>query len=67
MFNAILYLKSGFVLNASLCVWCVILIEFSMLQAKVIDNISFRNFLELVPEVRELINDFYSRYAYKSS
>ncbi|RWR87611.1 COP9 signalosome complex subunit 1 [Cinnamomum micranthum f. kanehirae] len=31
---------------------------------KVIDNINFRNFLELVPEVRELINDFYaSRYA----
>lgn len=34
------------------------------LKNKVIDNISFRNFLELVPEVRELINDFYaSRYA----
>ncbi|XP_065028856.1 COP9 signalosome complex subunit 1 isoform X1 [Musa acuminata AAA Group] len=33
-------------------------------QNKVIDNINFRNFLELVPEVRELINDFYaSRYA----
>ncbi|CAN6931098.1 unnamed protein product [Brassica oleracea] len=32
--------------------------------AKVIDNINFRDFLELVPEVRELINDFYSsRYA----
>ncbi|CAF2113357.1 hypothetical protein HID58_082678 [Brassica napus] len=32
--------------------------------AKVIDNINFRNFLELVPEVREFINDFYSsRYA----
>ncbi|KAF4386764.1 hypothetical protein F8388_006719 [Cannabis sativa] len=31
---------------------------------KVIDNLNFRNFLELVPEVRELINDFYSsRYA----
>ena len=30
-------------------------------QNKVIDNINFRNFLELVPEVRELIHDFYSR------
>ncbi|KAI3892656.1 hypothetical protein MKW92_005670 [Papaver armeniacum] len=27
---------------------------------KVIDNFNFRNFLELVPEVREIINDFYS-------
>ncbi|CAN8254067.1 unnamed protein product [Cochlearia groenlandica] len=36
----------------------------SELKAKVIDNINFRDFLELVPEVRELINDFYSsRYA----
>ncbi|XP_042511675.1 COP9 signalosome complex subunit 1-like, partial [Macadamia integrifolia] len=34
------------------------------LKNKVIDNVSFRNFLELVPEVRELVNDFYSsRYA----
>ncbi|XP_045798982.1 COP9 signalosome complex subunit 1-like [Trifolium pratense] len=34
------------------------------LKSKVIDNTVFRNFLELVPEVRELINDFYSsRYA----
>ncbi|XP_008795398.1 COP9 signalosome complex subunit 1-like [Phoenix dactylifera] len=34
------------------------------LKNKVIDNINFRNFLELVPEVRELIHDFYaSRYA----
>jgi len=34
------------------------------LKKKVIDDVSFRNFLELVPEVRELINDFYaSRYA----
>ncbi|KAM7277337.1 hypothetical protein ACFE04_019203 [Oxalis oulophora] len=34
------------------------------LKNKVIDNVNFRNFLELVPEVRELINDFYSsRYA----
>ncbi|XP_051132849.1 COP9 signalosome complex subunit 1-like [Andrographis paniculata] len=34
------------------------------LKSKVIDNVNFRNFLELVPEVRELINDFYtSRYA----
>ncbi|KAH9732849.1 COP9 signalosome complex subunit 1 [Citrus sinensis] len=33
-------------------------------ESKVIDNVNFRNFLELVPEVRELINDFYSsRYA----
>ncbi|KAF6154454.1 hypothetical protein GIB67_028346 [Kingdonia uniflora] len=31
---------------------------------KVIDNVNFRNFLELVPEIREVINDFYSsRYA----
>ncbi|KAK9147761.1 hypothetical protein Scep_006518 [Stephania cephalantha] len=31
---------------------------------KVIDNVNFRKFLELVPEVREIINDFYSsRYA----
>ncbi|KAK4751680.1 hypothetical protein SAY87_020478 [Trapa incisa] len=36
----------------------------SELKSKVIDNLNFRNFLELVPEVRELINDFYSsRYA----
>nr|GMD62038.1 COP9 signalosome complex subunit 1 [Ipomoea batatas] len=34
------------------------------LKSKVIDNINFRNFLELVPEVRELIQDFYtSHYA----
>jgi len=34
------------------------------LKKKVIDNTVFRNFLELVPEMRELINDFYSsRYA----
>ncbi|KAJ7962317.1 COP9 signalosome complex subunit 1 [Quillaja saponaria] len=32
------------------------------LKNKVIDNLSFRNFLELVPEVRELINDFYSSH-----
>ncbi|KAL0397858.1 UNVERIFIED_CONTAM: COP9 signalosome complex subunit [Sesamum calycinum] len=31
------------------------------LKSKVIDNINFRNFLELVPEIRELINDFYNR------
>ncbi|KAL6008588.1 COP9/signalosome complex subunit Csn1 [Asimina triloba] len=38
--------------------------DFSMIFNKVIDNINFRNFLELVPEVRELIHDFYSsRYA----
>jgi len=36
----------------------------SELKKKVIDNTVFRNFLELVPEMRELINDFYSsRYA----
>jgi len=36
----------------------------SELKKKVIDNPTFRNFLELVPEIRELINDFYeSRYA----
>ncbi|KAL0373633.1 UNVERIFIED_CONTAM: COP9 signalosome complex subunit [Sesamum radiatum] len=34
------------------------------LKSCVIDNINFRNCLELVPEIRELINDFYSsRYA----
>lgn len=34
------------------------------LKNKVIDNSNFKNFLELVPEVRELIHDFYaSRYA----
>jgi len=34
------------------------------LKAKVIDNTNFRSFLELVPEVRELVHDFYnSRYA----
>jgi COP9 signalosome complex subunit 1 len=34
------------------------------LKNKVVDNINFRNFLELVPEVRELIHDFYaSHYA----
>ncbi|KAG5379836.1 hypothetical protein IGI04_027678 [Brassica rapa subsp. trilocularis] len=39
-------------------------LRFFSLVAKVIDNINFRDFLELVPEVRELINDFYSsRYA----
>ncbi|KAE9595551.1 putative proteasome component (PCI) domain-containing protein [Lupinus albus] len=32
------------------------------LKNKVIDNFNFRNFLELVPEVRELINDFYSSH-----
>ncbi|KAG6725296.1 hypothetical protein I3842_02G026400 [Carya illinoinensis] len=32
------------------------------LKHKVIDNDNFRNFLELVPEVRELINDFYSSH-----
>ncbi|KAK9749345.1 hypothetical protein RND81_02G119500 [Saponaria officinalis] len=36
----------------------------SELKSKVIDNLNYRNFLELVPEIRELINDFYtSRYA----
>ncbi|VAH05511.1 unnamed protein product [Triticum turgidum subsp. durum] len=35
----------------------------SELKSKVIDNYNFCNFLELVPEVRELVNDFYaSRY-----
>ncbi|KAG8363345.1 hypothetical protein BUALT_Bualt19G0012800 [Buddleja alternifolia] len=34
------------------------------LKSKVIDNVNFRNFMELVPEIRELINDFYtSHYA----
>jgi len=33
------------------------------LKKKVIDNVLFRTFLELTPELRELINDFYaSRY-----
>ncbi|KAF5451538.1 hypothetical protein F2P56_026639 [Juglans regia] len=32
------------------------------LKHKVIDNDNFRNFLELVPEVRELISDFYSSH-----
>ncbi|KAL9245331.1 hypothetical protein vseg_018994 [Gypsophila vaccaria] len=36
----------------------------SELKSKVIDNLNYRNFLELVPEIREIINDFYtSRYA----
>ncbi|KGN56548.1 COP9 signalosome complex subunit 1 [Cucumis sativus] len=34
----------------------------SELKSKVIDNVNFRNFLELVPVVRELINDFYSSH-----
>jgi len=34
------------------------------LKKQVIDNAQFKNFLELVPSVRELINDFYnSKYA----
>jgi len=34
------------------------------LKSKVLDNAAFKNFLELVPQIRELINDFYnSRYA----
>ncbi|XP_075501069.1 COP9 signalosome complex subunit 1-like [Primulina tabacum] len=34
------------------------------LKCKVIDNSNFKSFLELVPEIRELINDFYtSHYA----
>jgi len=32
----------------------------SELKKKVIDNANFRSFLELTPEIRELINDFYS-------
>ncbi|KAI4369902.1 hypothetical protein MLD38_018296 [Melastoma candidum] len=32
------------------------------LKNKVIDNTNFCNFLELVPEVRELVNDFYSSH-----
>ena len=36
----------------------------SELKQKVIDSVSFRNLLELVPEVREVVYDFYaSRYA----
>jgi len=34
----------------------------SELKKQVIDNVSFKGFLELVPEVRELINDFYSSH-----
>lgn len=40
---------------------CLLQCKSQILQNKVIDNINFRNFLELVPEIRELINDFYSR------
>lgn len=37
--------------------------ERAELKAKVLDNAQFRNFLELVPRVRELLGDFYnSRY-----
>ncbi|XP_065864759.1 COP9 signalosome complex subunit 1 [Euphorbia lathyris] len=36
--------------------------ERTELKSKVIDNLNFRNFLELVPEVRELIHDFYSSH-----
>ncbi|KAJ6679612.1 26S PROTESOME SUBUNIT 6 [Salix purpurea] len=32
------------------------------LKSKIIDNPNFRNILELVPEVRELIHDFYSSH-----
>lgn len=60
--------KSMYSVDYSACKWplcvidyVVILILFFYLQNKVIDNTNFRNFLELVPEVRELINDFYSR------
>ena len=36
----------------------------SNLTLQVIDNIGFRNYLELLPELRELIYDFYaSRYS----
>lgn len=38
-----------------------VILFFNIWQDKVIDNLNFQNFLELVPEVRELINDFYSR------
>lgn len=40
---------------------CVVVLLLCVVQSKVIDNINFRNFLELVPEVRELIHDFYAR------
>jgi COP9 signalosome complex subunit 1 len=34
------------------------------LKKKVLDDLQFRNFLELAPEVREIINDFYeSKYS----
>ncbi|KAK6920195.1 Proteasome component (PCI) domain [Dillenia turbinata] len=36
--------------------------KFAARKTKVIDNANFRNFLELVPEVRELIHDFYSSH-----
>jgi COP9 signalosome complex subunit 1 len=36
----------------------------SELKKRVIDNVEYQNFLELTPELRQLINDFYSsRYA----
>ncbi|KAL6130865.1 hypothetical protein ACLB2K_069243 [Fragaria x ananassa] len=43
---------------------CILILLFFVFWNKVIDNLNFRNFLELVPEIREVINDFYSsRYA----
>ncbi|KAF7153350.1 hypothetical protein RHSIM_Rhsim01G0153400 [Rhododendron simsii] len=39
---------------------CLLLLNSS--YNKVIDNLNFRNFLELVPEVRELIHNFYSSH-----
>ena len=37
---------------------------FRSASSQVIENVEFKNFLELVPNVRELIHDFYqSRYA----
>ncbi|XP_039051567.1 COP9 signalosome complex subunit 1-like, partial [Hibiscus syriacus] len=44
--------------------WLCALASFNRteLKNKVIDNINIRDFLELVPEVRELINDFYSSH-----
>lgn len=49
--------------NVSLAILCTC----ETIQSKVIDNSNFRNFLELVPEIRELINDFYSRYLSRPS
>ena len=63
-FSVLFYFLVGHVPSTS--IFSHNMIEFT--QSKVIDNINFRDFPELVPEVRELVNDFYARYiASKSS